>query len=189
MKIFTKFIISFILLLSFAVNSQTTAITDSNFEQQLIDLSIDSNGLNGNILNSDAEAVTSLIITSTTITDFGGLEAFVNLITLDLGENQFNTAPLTTLTVLENLYFDKNDALNLVDLAQNSALKVLEIGSNINVGGEASITVLDLSQNINLEELKIEFLRNLTTFTLPITDTLRKLRLENSIHQHSIFHF
>ena len=173
-KIFFTFLL---FILPFFVIAQTTNITDTNFEQHLIDLGIDSNGLNGNILNSDAEAQTSLVITSTIITNFTGLEAFVNLTTLNLGRNQFATIPLNTLTVLENLYIDDNDALNSLNLSQNIALKILEVETNIFVAGEAPITTLDLSANVNLEAIKIRNLRNLSNLTLPFSSTLKKIEI------------
>ncbi|MEL7005098.1 MAG: hypothetical protein AAFN93_20515 [Bacteroidota bacterium] len=57
---------------------QTTSISDPNFEQDLVDQGIDSNGLTGNIVNSDAEAINTLNLLRTDITDLAGLEAFVN---------------------------------------------------------------------------------------------------------------
>ena len=92
---------SFVLCIK--LNAQTTAIPDANFEQRLIDLMIDTNGLNGNILDSDAQAVTNLTLTGSTITNFTGLEAFVNVVNLNLGNNSFATVPLSNLTLLETL--------------------------------------------------------------------------------------
>lgn len=43
-------------LTGISINAQTVAIPDSNFEQALIDLGKDTNGLNGNILLSEAQA-------------------------------------------------------------------------------------------------------------------------------------
>ena len=51
------------------LNAQTTAIPDANFEQALIGLGIDSNGLNGNILNSDAQSVFTLNVNNKNISN------------------------------------------------------------------------------------------------------------------------
>ena len=53
------------LMLIYFINfsfGQTTLIPDTNFEQALIDLGFDTNGLNGNILETNALAVTELYI-------------------------------------------------------------------------------------------------------------------------------
>ena len=156
--------------------AQTTAIPDANFEQNLIDLGIDTNGLNGNILNTDAQAVTNLATSVNTITDFTGLEAFTNVLTLNLGNNQFATLPLTTLTVLEELIFNNNDALASLDLSSNTALKNLDIVSQLaGAAPHPPITNLDLSTNILLEDLKLNYFINLTSLTLPTTNTLKKI--------------
>ena len=91
-------------LLLFKISfGQTTSIPDANFEAQLVALGYDTNGPNGNILNSDALAVTSLITTRNDITNFDGLQAFRNVINLNLGQNQFTTLPLDNLLILEEL--------------------------------------------------------------------------------------
>lgn len=109
------------------VQAQTTAIPDANFEQFLVNQGIDTNGMNGNILNTDAEAVTTLNVSVSNITDFTGLEAFVNLVTLNLQTNQFTTLPLATLTNLEELRFNNNNALVSLDVSSNTKLKTLDV--------------------------------------------------------------
>ena len=167
-----QLLLVFSFVLCIKLNAQTTAIPDANFEQKLIDLSIDTNGLNGNILNSDAQAVTSLIISGNTVTNFTGLEAFVNVVTLNLGSNPFATVPLTTLTSLESLQFTGNDMLNSLDLSQNILLNNLNIQSNASVIGEAPIVTLNLANNINLINLRINRFTNLSNLILPVTTTL-----------------
>lgn len=53
-------LLAFALLLQVNSFAQTTEIVDPKFEQASIDKGYDSNGLTGDILNSDAEAVTVL---------------------------------------------------------------------------------------------------------------------------------
>ena len=169
-----KVIITFIFIFLTAITncfSQTTAIPDANFEQKLIDLSIDTNGLNGNILNSDAQAVTNLTLSGNTITNLTGLEAFVNVVTLNLGTNQFATVPLTTLTLLEELVFDQNVVLANLNLSNNVNLKKLDIRAN---GGTntAPITLIDLSNNIQLEHIHIYNFKLLQNVIFPTTNTV-----------------
>ncbi|MGD1946074.1 MAG: leucine-rich repeat domain-containing protein, partial [Croceivirga sp.] len=164
------------LLLFSLVTSAQTIIPDANFEQFLVDQGIDTNGLTGDILNADAAAVTNLNVTRNDITDFTGLEAFVNLITLNAGTNQFPTLPLNTLTVLEELEFQNNDALNALDVSQNIALRVLDIGSLFSgLAPHPPITDLDLSNNINLESLDLFLFINLSSLVLPNTSTLENI--------------
>ncbi|MEZ4841081.1 MAG: hypothetical protein R2821_06090 [Flavobacteriaceae bacterium] len=156
------------------VFSQTTPVPDSNFENFLITQGIDTNGANGNILNTDAQTVTTLNITVNTITDFSGLEAFTNLITLNLGTNQFATLPLSTLTVLEELYFDDNNTLTSLDLSNNTNLKILDIRGP-GTGSTQTITDIDLSNNVLLEHIHIYDFRNLVNVTFPNTNTVTYL--------------
>ncbi len=174
----TKVLLFFTLLFSFLnLNAQTTSIPDVNFEKKLILLGIDKNGENGNILNSDAQAVTTLTLSGTGITNLSGLQAFVNVVTLDLGSNQFTTAPLTNLTALESLIFSGNDLISVLDVSQNVALKILKLQSNTSVAGDAPLTSLNLANNSNLQELELNRFGNLSNLTLPVTATLTKIRI------------
>ena len=170
------FFVGFLLLVCNAISSQTTAIPDANFEQQLVSLGYDTNGLNGTILNTDAEAVTSLTLTGTNITNLTGLEAFVNLVTLNLGNNQFATVPLNTLTVLEELVFNQNVVLASLDLSNNLNLKKLDIRAN---GGAnaAPITLIDLSNNLQLEYIHIYNFKLLQNVIFPNTATVKYVYL------------
>ncbi|RXG27299.1 T9SS type B sorting domain-containing protein [Leeuwenhoekiella palythoae] len=172
----TLFVGCLFALCFFCANSQTTTIPDANFEQFLVDQGIDSNGLNGNILNADAQAVTALNISINTITDFTGLEAFVNLVTLDAGTNQFATLPLTTLSLLEELVFNQNMVLASLDLSGNPNLKRFQARAN---GGSNSgpITVIDLSNNLQLEDINIYNFRNLQNVIFPDTNTVISIYL------------
>lgn len=172
----TLFVGCLFALCFFCANSQTTTIPDANFEQFLVDQGIDSNGLNGNILNADAQEVTALNISINTITDFTGLEAFVNLITLDAGTNQFATLPLTTLSLLEELVFNQNMVLASLDLSGNPNLKRFQARAN---GGSNSgpITVIDLSNNLQLQNINIYNFRNLQNVIFPDTKTVVSIYL------------
>ena len=171
-----KYLLSILFLFCLNAAAQTTAIPDANFEQFLFDQGIDTNGVNGNILDVDAQTVTALNVTRTDITDFTGLEAFVNLVTLNAGTNLVPTLPLTTLTLLEELRFARNTALATLNLTQNIALRVLEFNNDL---APPVLSVLDLSQNINLESLNIRTVRSITSLTLPVTATLTDIYVAN----------
>ena len=157
--------------------SQTTAIPDANFEQDLVTQGIDTNGLNGNILDLDAQAVTNLTILRNDILDFTGLEAFTNLLKLDLGRNEFLTAPLTTLTLLEELVFDNNNILDSLDLTKNINLKILNIGTTGSSGNISTIKTLDLSQNVLLETAYIYAFLELDNLIWPQTNVLKTIQV------------
>ena len=137
----------------FFVTAQTTPIPDQSFEQALIDYNIDTNGLNGNILNSDAESVITLNIFSKNITDLTGIEAFVNLKYLYCYFNNVQALDLQYNLQLEVLDIE-NNSLTSLNIAQNSELKELYVSNNI-------LSNLDVSNNFNLEVLSCN-LNNLT---------------------------
>jgi|GEM_PF-1467698 len=173
-----KYIFLIVLLFCLSLSqAQTTIILDANFEQDLVAQGIDTNGLNGNILNSDAQAVTDLTIIRNDITDFTGLEAFINLVTVDLGKNEFLSVPLRTLTFLEALVFDDNNILDSLDLTQNTNLKILNIGTTGSSGNASTIRTLDLSQNVLLETVYIYAFLELDTLIWPQTNTLNKIQV------------
>lgn len=160
---------------SFAVVGQTL-IPDANFEQFLVDQGIDNNGLTGDILNADAAAVTDLNVTRNDITDFTGLEAFVNVVTLNLGQSLVASYPLSTLTLLEELNFARNTALTTLDLSQNLELRELIFNNDT---APPLLTTLDLSNNTKLENLNVRTVRSITSLTLPVTDTLTDIYVAN----------
>ncbi len=179
-------LLSIIVSIAFSTNAQTTPIPDTNFEQFLVDQGIDTNGITGDILNTDAQGVTALNVTRNDITDFTGLEAFLNVVTLNLGLNDFGTAPLTTLTSLEELTFDDNDILANLDLTQNINLRILNIGATGN-GGTPPIPTLDLSQNLQLETIYIYAFTSLADILLPQTASLSLIQIIGS--DEDIFDF
>jgi len=171
-----KLLFSTALLLCNLGLGQTTPIPDPNFEAQLIALGYDSNGQNGNILNTDAASVTTLITNRNDIISFDGLQAFPNITRLYLGQNQFTTLPLENLTALEELNFDKNEVLASLNLTKNVNLKRLDIQSIQGVN-RTSITALDLTANVRLEYIRINNFQDLSSIELPQTKTLLELYL------------
>jgi Leucine-rich repeat (LRR) protein len=121
-------------------------IPDSNFEQALIDLGIDSNPvIDGRVLKSDVENVTSLDVSSKNIADLKGIEAFTALESLDCWSNQLTSLDISNNTALSYLDCWSNQLTSL-DLSNNTALSYLDCGDN-------QLTSLDLSANTALETL------------------------------------
>lgn len=164
---------SFIMIFTFGFG-QSTPIPDPNFETQLIAFGYDTNGLTGDILNTDAEAVTEFISNGDNITNFDGLQAFKNIRILNLGRNQFTTLPLDNLTNLEELSFKDNVVLASLDLTKNINLKKLDIRS-IQALNTSSIATLNLSANIRLEYIHIFNFQDLETILFPQTKSLTYL--------------
>lgn len=175
-KIFAKLAFVLFFFLCFSVVGQTTPIPDANFEAQLISFGYDTNGPNGNIRNTDAEAVTELITNGDNITNFDGLQAFRNITKINLGRNQFTTLPLENLTALEELIFRDNEILAALNLSSNTNLKILDIRS-ISAINRSSLAVLDLSTNLQLESVDIFNFQDLETILLPQTKSLRLFKL------------
>ncbi|TRO65740.1 hypothetical protein [Christiangramia sabulilitoris] len=141
-------------------------IPDANFEQALIDLGIDSDDVvNTSILRSDAEAVdyyldfqnpkfasygtgnTQLINVEGKIEDITGIEAFVNVLGLNLSDNNLSSLDLSNNTKITNLYVNDN-RLTAINISNCSDLRFLHLGNN-------EINNIDVSNNPLLEELAV----------------------------------
>ena len=112
---------------------QITFIPDTNFEEELIDLGIDSDGMiNGQVLTSDVEIVTMLNISNSGINDLTGIEDFAALEYIDLSD----------LFVPD------------LDLSNNLQLREIFIASSL--GAPFDWNTMDLSQNLNLTDIRID---------------------------------
>ena len=135
-----------------------TLIYDTNFEQYLIDEKIDSDKtINGQVLTSDIENVTQLIIKDKNISNLTGIQDFINLVELDATNNQLSTIDLSKNLFLEKLYI-ANNQLSVIDVSKNTKLKNLDVGKN-------SLTSLNVYELLNLETLSC-YKNQLTTINL-----------------------
>ncbi len=146
------YILSFIAV-SYKATAQITYIPDQEFEQTLINLGIDSDGIiNGQVLTSDVENVTELNCNALNwwfpwIYDLTGIQNFVSLEKLTINYTQ-----ITELDLSQNLQLKEldcgNNWLTSIDVSSNTLLEVLYIG---NYGGDVGpfneITEIDLSNN------------------------------------------
>ena len=126
---------------------EVVLIPDPNFEQSLIDQGIDTNGLTGNILLSDAEAATSLNVSNRAIENATGLKAFTNIESLNISDNSLTEIDLTENTSLTSIDVSGNA---LAELFISSGNKLIELYASGN--GLTQVNLRDLS---NLEKLDI----------------------------------
>jgi hypothetical protein len=141
------FITILILGLSTTSFAQVTNIPDPNFEQALIDLGIDSDGIvNGQVLTSDIETVISLNVENKFIQDLTGLEDFAALENLNVSFNMMTSLSLTNNVNLKELIF--NTSFNLVDIDVSNNINLQSLRSSYSL-----LTQLDLTNNPNLLEL------------------------------------
>lgn len=147
----------FFIAVSYQTTAQITYIPDPNFEQALISLTIDSDGIiNGQVLTSDVENVTELnLYNEYGINDLAGIQDF---------------------TALEVLNLNHNLNLTTLDVSNNLALRVLNISQN-------SITEVDLSYNTLLEEL---YCGNPTDDVWPQNE-ITHIDLSNNPNIHTVF--
>jgi hypothetical protein len=130
------------------INNNAIAITDTNFEQYLIDANIDSDTvINGQILKSDIENVIELLINDKNISDLTGIEGFINLKELFATNNQINSIDLSNNLLLEKLFI-ANNQLSTIDVSKNINLKNIDVGEN-------QLTEIDVHLLLELESLSI----------------------------------
>ena len=166
-----KLVSSMLILLSNIGYAQYTSIPDTNFEQTLIDLNIDTEGtLDGQVLTADISDETSLVMVIKGIADLTGIEDFTSLQTLNVWGNVLgtldvsnnvnlttlicNNCSLTTLTIptsslaLNQITCFNNNLTNL-DVSGLDNLSILECHSQTGTG----FGTIDLQNNTMLSTL------------------------------------
>lgn len=150
MKKILIYILYFISLSTYT-QAQTTAIPDTIFEQRLIALGIDSDGLvNGQILNSDAIGVTTLNIVDHNaplpyVSDLTGIQAFTNLDTLMCDFNSLTSLNLSNNINIKYLSCSVN---NLTSLNLSNNIHLIQLNCEVN-----NLSSLDVSNCLVLESL------------------------------------
>ncbi len=139
------------------------ALKDSNFEQKLIDLGIDTDGLNGKISTSDISSITSLDLSNSNITDLSGIENFTSLANLDCSNNQLTNLDLTKNILLETLNASSNQLTSL-DLSKNNKLTVVYVVSNplvflnLQNGNNKNMIILNVTGKKSVSTIATSFL-------------------------------
>jgi len=137
------------LLCSFFATAQIVDIPDANFKNALLNHVpvIDTNN-DGEIQVSEAEAVDgSLRVQESGIDDLTGIEAFVNLFSLDCSSNNLTSVDISSNTSLLGVKLNQN-SLSDIDVSMIGALSTLSLSDN-------SINSLDVSQNLELKSIDI----------------------------------
>ncbi|WP_316636145.1 leucine-rich repeat domain-containing protein [uncultured Flavobacterium sp.] len=186
-----------------------TLIPDSAFEQKLIDLGIDKDGLNGKITTADISTITYLDLSNSNITDLTGIEKFTaltyldcnsnNIKTIDVSKNksltklalhgnQLTSLDVTANTQLYNLTFSMNQ-ISTIDLSQNKNLHYLiadrNLLSNIDLSANNELEILYCGNN-NLTALNLSNLVNLTFLDCGLNN-LRQLNLSTNTKLTELF--
>ncbi len=125
-------------------------IPDPNFKAQIIAIGTDTNS-DGEIQQSEADAITAIYADNLGITDITGVRSFTNLQTFKFRDNlvtgTLDVSGMTNLTYLDFV----NNRISDVNLQGTTNLITL-IGA-----GNNSLSSLNFSQIPNLQELKISY--------------------------------
>ncbi len=167
-------------------------IPDAKFEQELINLGIDSDGIvNQKVLRSEAQSVERLNIYNSDIDDLTGIEAFINLKRLHAQGNSLVTVDLSKNVLLDTIKLFSNLLIEVKGLSAATNLKYLSLSYNylteftienpslVSLLIETNdLTSLDATLAVNLEGLLVfsnkletaDFSNNLKLTVLRIAD-------------------
>lgn len=126
------------LVFSFSADAQIVNIPDANLKTELLDYvpSIDTNNDN-EIQVSEALIPTQLFLTSSNIADLSGIQAFTNLVFLNVAGNNLTSVNLNGLVNLNGFNADYNE---LTSFSMGNANDMATLSLNDN-----NLTTLDLS--------------------------------------------
>ena len=160
--IFTLLIVMF----GSSLTAQITYIPDFRFEQALIDLGIDSDGIiNGQVLTADVENVIVLDIADRWIDDLTGIEDFISIEHLRAEFNniqELNVSTLVNLKILNCIVC----SLTELDLSNNIQLESLLLSNDGDTIPFNDLQYIDLSNNPNIKEVGAEEMYNLQYINL-----------------------
>lgn len=180
-----------IILILFCYSSiskaQTTVISDTAFEQILINQGIDSDGIiNGMILTSDATNVTELTLGSpqiyaSSVTNLTGIEAFINLEKLEVYGAYLHNSGINLNTLTQLNYLILLDChLQSINLNENILLEEVYLNNSaFDVVGN-NITYLNLSNNplVNKIGLRNNFITGVNIKNNTQTNVIMDLNIE-----------
>lgn len=151
------------------LSAQIVNIPDANFKAKLLALGIDTSQ-DGEIQTSEALAITYLNVANSFINNFTGLEAFLNLDSLNCEMNFTQTLDVSALTNLKKL--DCHDlGIETLNVTNCVNLKVLYC---YNTSYVTSLNGLDVSTCIALEDLNCT-LTTLTSLDVSACPNLKRL--------------
>jgi hypothetical protein len=168
----------------FILQAQIVNIPDANFKNALVntncadldgdgtlDGDVDTNN-DGEIQESEAQAVLSLFVMGKYISSLEGIQSFTNILKLFCDENQLSSLDISQNPNLEVLDCNDNKLTNL-DVSQNSNLRSLYCRNN-------QLTNLDVSQNSNLRTLSCA-INQLTNLNVTQNSNLETLECSNNL--------
>ncbi|KGO94109.1 T9SS type A sorting domain-containing protein [Flavobacterium subsaxonicum] len=142
----------FLITIGYTATAQVTLIPDAIFEEGLINLNIDTDGIvNGQVLTSDVVAVTNLDlnwagISTYMIQSLTGIEDFASLEMLAINYSELSSLNVSQNSQLKVLECYGN-MLTSINLSQNPLLEELYIGNGTDLGFINEIAEIDLSNN------------------------------------------
>ena len=110
-------------------SAQFTPIPDANFEQELINLTIDSGPIDGQVLTSNITSVEFLDLTDKSIASLEGINDFVNLKYLYCANNALTSLNVSGLTNLWELVAN-NNSISSLDVSSSLDLYYLDCERN-----------------------------------------------------------
>ncbi|HSD08635.1 T9SS type A sorting domain-containing protein [Flavobacterium sp.] len=125
-----------------------TLIPDSKFEEKLIALKIDRDGLNGKVKTESISGLLYLDVSYSLISNLTGIQDFISLQQLYAYNNNLTSIDISKNTNLTNVDLSSNK-IAFVDLTNNVNLTNIDLGSN-------KITSIDLTKNINLKNVIVD---------------------------------
>ncbi|NJX16849.1 T9SS type A sorting domain-containing protein [Tamlana crocina] len=153
-------------------------IPDPNFEQALIDLGYDSDGIINQSINAqDAFDIKNLDISSRNISNLQGLEYFKNLRTLNCSENNFNELKLEHYVRIQLKYYTEEFRAYQSLIEFTCSNSILE---SIYFYRFPDIESINLNSNPNLKSFIAEKTPNLINLKLSNTSNLEQLELHDT---------
>ncbi len=147
-------------------------IPDANFKAALVNNSSININMDGEIQVAEANSYAGMInVNSENISDLTGIEAFLNITSLECDYNQLTTLDVSNSTYLDVL-FCSNNQLTSLDVSNNTFLTILVCHNN-------QLTSLDVSYNVYLYALALEG-NQLTSIDLSDNTVLATLNLFNN---------
>jgi uncharacterized repeat protein (TIGR01451 family) len=136
---------------------------------------------NGEISETEALGITKLNLAAS-ISDFSGLEAFVNLQELYISASTASTIPLDALSQLTTLSLTFNTNLSELNLSGATALELLQLSDNyaladLDLSMQANLNYLVLHTNTALTMLDVSPLVNLITLECSNNTNLTSINL------------
>jgi Leucine-rich repeat (LRR) protein len=188
----TLFLWMLVLTIASVSNAQNVDIPDANFKNALIEAGVDTSG-DGEISYAEAEAQVYLFIFENSITDLTGIEAFINVDTMEINNtqaisldvsactalkfltcagNQFTSLDVSGCTSLIYLNCEGNQ-LDSLDVSNNTSLSHLECHNN-------ELVCLNISKNTDLYYLECG-LNYLSSLDVSACTTLTELHCINNL--------